>query len=82
LRGQATVDAWQAQVLQGQTVAVVQDLLTRHYDPVYASSIRRNFLHYGNAVACVLPDRSAEALTALARQLVAADAMAQPISVA
>jgi tRNA 2-selenouridine synthase len=76
LRGHDVVQAWQDQVMAGQTPAVVLELLTKHYDPMYAASIRRNFKHHAQALPCVLPDRSVGALTALASKLVASEATA------
>ena len=71
LRGKATVDAWTAQVRQGHAVQVVKELLTLHYDPVYAASIQRNFSQYGQATPCPLPNRTDAAMDALAAQLLA-----------
>jgi tRNA 2-selenouridine synthase len=76
LRGAATIDRWTALVRAGNPSEVVRELLTLHYDPVYAASIQRNFLQYPKARACVLPSRSPEALRALARELVAEEAQA------
>ena len=67
LRGRAVVEEWQDMVRQGRSPEVVRALLSDHYDPVYAASIRRNFSQYGEAVTCALPDRSDTALRALAR---------------
>ncbi len=69
LRGKAVIEAWQAQVRAGESADVVRALLKIHYDPVYAASIRRNFVQYAQASPCVLSDRSSEALTALARSI-------------
>lgn len=69
LRGHAVVNGWVAQVRAGQTPEVVQALLSQHYDPGYAASIRRNFAQYAQAARLPLPDRSAASLTAAARQL-------------
>lgn len=69
LRGKAVVGEWIEQVKAGQTAAVVLELLTRHYDPMYAQSIERNFKQYGQALPCVLTDRSPAALSDLARSL-------------
>lgn len=74
LRGRAVVQAWQAQVHQGQSPEVVRALLQEHYDPVYASSIRRNFTQYGAALPCPLADRSGAALQALAQAILAQEA--------
>ena len=72
LRGRAVVDEWKAQVHSGQTEAVVRDLLARHYDPGYASSTRRNFSRFDQALAVPLKDRSPAALAEAARTLLAA----------
>ncbi len=69
LRGKAVVDDWIEKVKAGKTSAVVLELLTRHYDPMYAQSIERNFKQYGNALPCVLKDRSPAALSDAARSL-------------
>ncbi len=71
LRGHAVVDGWIAQVRAGQTPEVVHALLSQHYDPTYAASIRRNFTQYADARPLVLADRSPDSLTAAARQLLA-----------
>lgn len=71
LRGHETIDAWKSQVKAGQSAAVVRALLQVHYDPVYAASIRRNFVQYGSALPCPLANRSWAALDALARDIVA-----------
>lgn len=69
LRGKDVVNDWTARVRNGQTPAVVLELLTRHYDPMYAASIQRNFSQYAQARPCTLADRSPAALAAAARSL-------------
>ncbi|EWS62341.1 tRNA 2-selenouridine synthase [Hydrogenophaga sp. T4] len=64
------------QVQAGQTPAVVLDLLKLHYDPTYAQSISRNFSQYGQALPCVLRDRSPAALNEAAASLIAGEAAA------
>jgi tRNA 2-selenouridine synthase len=76
LRGKDVVQDWQERVMAGETPAVVLALLQKHYDPMYAASIRRNFKHHADATPCALQDRSAGALTALATQLIASEASA------
>lgn len=71
LRGREVVDGWIDRVKAGRTPEVVLDLLLQHYDPMYAASIRRNFVQYGQAGACVLPDRSAASMAQAARALIA-----------
>ena len=69
LRGKATVQAWQAQVAAGEIEIVVRELLLKHYDPGYASSIARNFSRYGDARAIAPADRSAASMAELAREI-------------
>ena len=70
LRGHDVVRGWQAQVRSGNVKPVVRDLLVRHYDPGYAASIQRNFKQYGAAETIAPADRSAQAIAALAREIV------------
>jgi len=74
LRGKAVVGEWIEKVKAGQTPAVVLELLTEHYDPMYTQSIQRNFKQYGNALPCVLADRSPAALAEMARSLAGSEA--------
>jgi tRNA 2-selenouridine synthase len=69
LRGKAVVEAWQAQVAAGEIEAVVRELLLKHYDPGYASSIARNFKHYADAKTIAPADRSPAAMAELAREI-------------
>jgi tRNA 2-selenouridine synthase len=69
LRGKAVIGEWIEKVKVGDMPAVVLELLTRHYDPMYAQSIERNFRQYGQARICPLRDRSPAALQDLARAL-------------
>ena len=64
---------WKEQARSGQIEQVVLDLLERHYDPGYAESTRRNFSRFADAVVLQAPDRSVQAMRALAQALVAAD---------
>lgn len=73
LRGKAVIDGWIERVRAGQTPAVVLELLTMHYDPMYAASIQRNFKQYGQALPCQLRNRSPQALAEVARSLVDCD---------
>lgn len=72
LRGKAVVERWQSLVREGDVETVVRELLQTHYDPGYANSTRRNFARFDQARACVLPDRSAASMAALAGDIVAA----------
>jgi tRNA 2-selenouridine synthase len=73
LRGKAMVGGWIDKVNQGQTPEVVLELLTRHYDPMYAQSIGRNFKQSTHALPCELRDRSNESLNGAARSLIASE---------
>lgn len=73
LRSKAVVDGWKEQARSGQIEQVVLHLLERHYDPGYAESTRRNFSRFADAVVLQAPDRSVQAMRALAQALVAAD---------
>ena len=68
-RGKVIVDGWKAQVMNGEVRAVVAELLSLHYDPVYLQSIQRNFVHYANAVVAHAPDRSEFTLSRVAKAL-------------
>ncbi|MES2633760.1 MAG: tRNA 2-selenouridine(34) synthase MnmH [Pseudomonadota bacterium] len=72
LRGKAVVKGWQDEIEAGRIEGVVRELLVKHYDPGYATSIERNFSQFGNAQAIVPADRSMEAMTALARSILSA----------
>jgi len=69
IKGKATVQAWKDLVAVGRVSEVVQDLLDRHYDPVYLQSMARNFEHFGVATTLRPADRSAAAMDQLAQQL-------------
>jgi len=69
-RGKDTVQDWQARARAGDVASVVQELLVKHYDPVYLQSMRRNFEQYGNAAPIAPRDRSVAAMTALAKAMV------------
>lgn len=68
-RGKDTVRDWQSRAQAGDVASVVQELLVKHYDPVYLQSIRRNFEQYANATVIAPRDRSVAAMTALAKTL-------------
>jgi tRNA 2-selenouridine synthase len=64
LQGQATIAGWQAEVQAGRVAGVVQALLERHYDPVYAKSMQRNFAGFATAAVVALDDSSPASLQA------------------
>lgn len=71
VQGHDVVDGWQAQARAGEWFAVVQDLLVRHYDPVYDRSTRRNYQQFDRAQPLVLGDAQPASLAAAAQQLMA-----------
>ena len=72
LRGAAVVERWQADARAGRTAAVVEELLTEHYDPIYMRSMTRNFLHFDQARLLDLPDAAPATLHVAAEQLTSA----------
>jgi tRNA 2-selenouridine synthase len=73
LRGAAVVRGWQEAARAGQVGEVFRELLEKHYDPGYTGSIQRNFKQYGQAGALTPAGRSAEAMDAVASELLAPD---------
>jgi tRNA 2-selenouridine synthase len=78
LRGNATIDAWQAAARAGDHASVVRALLVEHYDPIYLQSMRRNFA--GVAAPWLTPswDGSTAGLREVAGELAAAAAADPP----
>ena len=70
-RGKATVLDWQVRARGGDVASVVLELLVKHYDPGYLQSMQRNFTQYEAARALAPRDHSAQAMTDLARSLLA-----------
>ena len=70
LRGAETVDRWQREARAGQMAAVVEALLTTHYDPVYLKSMQRNFSGFAQAPVVALADATPASLQAAARVLI------------
>ena len=50
LRGNDVVNGWQDAAKSGRIESVVRELLLDHYDPVYQTSMQRNFADFGNAL--------------------------------
>jgi tRNA 2-selenouridine synthase len=73
IRSRAVVEHWQAQARAGQFAEVVLELLQQHYDPAYLQSMLRNFVQFGQAENLNPADRSAAAMTQLARQLLTSE---------
>jgi tRNA 2-selenouridine synthase len=70
VRGADVVAAWQAQARSGHLPAVVAELLTLHYDPVYTRSINRNFSQLTSAMPLELADGQPATLAAAAGVLI------------
>ena len=68
--GAETVDRWQAQARHGDIAAVVEALLTQHYDPIYTRSMQRNFSQLAAAPILEVADGQADTLAAAAGRLV------------
>ena len=69
IRGRAVIDEWKKQVQQGHIENVVQALLETHYDPQYASSIKRNFAKHESHILCEAVNRHPETMRELAKKL-------------
>lgn len=69
VRGREVVGQWQALARSGCTAEVVQDLLTRHYDPTYLQSMQRNFVKYPEAPTLQARNHSHEAMAEAAREI-------------
>jgi tRNA 2-selenouridine synthase len=73
IRGKAVVERWSEWVADGQTPAVVHELLRDHYDPVYRQSIDRNFAQYPQAQVFESEDHSPAAFELMAQAILAAE---------
>lgn len=69
VRGAAVVEHWQAEARAGRVAAVVEALLTQHYDPIYQRSMQRNFAGFAAARAVEMPDAAPATLAAAAAAL-------------
>ena len=70
-RGKAVVQDWQARARSGDVASVVLELLVKHYDPGYLQSMQRNFAQYEAARTLAPRDHSVQAMTELARSMLA-----------
>jgi tRNA 2-selenouridine synthase len=73
IRGKAVIERWSEWVRDGQTPAVVHELLRDHYDPVYRQSIDRNFMQYPQAQVFESKEHSAAAFEQMAQTILAAE---------
>lgn len=69
LHGRAKIAAWHEMANTGRMAALVDQLLTEHYDPAYLKSIDRNFAQYQDAQVLALDDIGADDFLAAARTL-------------
>lgn len=65
-------DEWERLARGGRPAELFERLMTRHYDPVYARTIKRNYPHIDAAPRVVLPSLEHEALRGVAQALAAA----------
>ncbi|MBL8515494.1 MAG: tRNA 2-selenouridine(34) synthase MnmH [Betaproteobacteria bacterium] len=63
------IDGWKTLADRGEWAALVEDLLSHHYDPAYGKSMYRNYANIRNAAIVRVSDASARGLAGLARQL-------------
>ena len=71
-RGHEVVEAWQEAAHAGHTPQVVRELLTQHYDPIYAQSIKRNFVGAAALLGTLAWDGSEASLADAAARALAA----------
>ena len=72
LQSKETVAQWTALAVQGDFRRLVQELLERHYDPLYHSSQQKNFAAYAGAQAIASADLKPETVARLAQEILAA----------
>ncbi len=73
LRGNEVINRWQARARSGELEAVVRELLTLHYDPIYRQSTERNFAGFRSGRVLSLPDGDWPTLKATAAALAEED---------
>ncbi|MEP7101065.1 MAG: tRNA 2-selenouridine(34) synthase MnmH [Burkholderiales bacterium] len=69
-RGNEVVKAWQEAARAGRTPEVVRELLVQHYDPIYAQSLKRNFVGAAALLGELAWDGSEASLEAAAARAV------------
>jgi len=71
LQSKETLAHWQALIAAGEFPQLVEELLTRHYDPLYQRSQTRNYTDHSAAIALQTEDLGTAAIAQLATQIVA-----------
>jgi tRNA 2-selenouridine synthase len=69
LHGRERVESWKSLAAAGEFEALVARLLAEHYDPAYARSAERNFVHLPQAQVLRVPSADEAAFTGIARAL-------------
>jgi len=72
LHGRKIIERWNAAARAGEFDALVDELLVRHYDPMYARSIETNFPRSARAIDVDVSSVSSEGMRALADEVIAA----------
>jgi len=72
LQSNTTLARWKSLAESGDWATLVEELLTRHYDPLYDRSQDKNYTKYAQAASFAAEDLSPEGITRLARQILAA----------
>lgn len=73
LRGNETVDAWQASAKAGNTAGAFRSLLVTHYDPLYRQSLDRNYADLAEGAPRICWDGTERSLAAAARTMIAGE---------
>jgi tRNA 2-selenouridine synthase len=77
LHAKKTIERWNAMAMQGDHEALIDELLTLHYDPMYTRSIDRNFPRHCDATIAEVRDVSTTGFRALARDVLARSAASE-----
>jgi tRNA 2-selenouridine synthase len=78
LVGKAALARWREAAAAGEFAALVDELLSQHYDPVYARSIDGNYPQLAHAPVLTARAIDAAAFSALAREALAVAARLTP----
>ncbi|MBI1890633.1 MAG: tRNA 2-selenouridine(34) synthase MnmH [Burkholderiales bacterium] len=69
LHGREKINRWKEMAIAGNMEALVDELLTQHYDPAYLRSIERNFARFSQAAPLVLNDIAEQTFIEAAKRL-------------